>query len=483
MEFNLVGREYEKKQLLSRHQSEKSELVAVYGRMRVGKTYLVRGTFNDDFDFQYTGKYEMGRKNQIGEFVRALGRKSGEKYSAPADWFDAFDILRTYLLGLGKEKVTVFLDELPWMDTPKSNFLQAFSSFWNDWPLFGTQLKLFVCGSSTTWMLDKFIGDKGGLYGRTTCSIYLAPFTLRETKDFLNINKNAGLSEKEILDIYMILGGIPYYLDSYDPTLPLSRNVDMLFFRENAVLKNEYEFLFRSLFKESSLYRRVVEIISSKMKGCTREEITSALGKKDGGSLSTVLKNLISCDFIRSYSSMGKKRNESLFQLTDLFCLFYLRFVEGKRGIDENYWKNVPEGVKNAWSGYAFEQVCLHHIREIKNRLSILGVLSNVYSWSSRPFTDKDGSSWEGGQIDLLIDRRDDVINICEMKFSRDEFEITKGYEEHLTKRASLFRKVTGTKKKLVHTFVTLYGVKRNRYSEIVHSEVTMEDLFRQVFY
>lgn len=469
----IVGREAERKLLQRYQESEKSELVALYGRRRVGKTYLIRCTFRDEFDFSFTGMYETSKSLQLRRFAKQLGVDE-----TPKDWFEAFDLLRDHLIALKKKTVTVFLDELPWMDTRNSHFLEAFSMFWNTWPMGTSLLKLYVCGSSTSWMLNKFIGDKGGLYGRTSRTIYLRPFTLRETGQYLTAVKNFTLTHRQILDIYMIMGGIPYYLDMLDPELSVNRNIDELFFASNAPLRAEYEFLFRSLFSNSDRYRKVVEILSQKLKGMTRKEILETL-KSDGGSLSKVLEDLSACDFIRSYSAIGKKSKSCIYQLTDLFCLFHIRFVTNEREQDEHYWTNLPEGMKNAWSGYAFEQVCLHHIPQIKNKLGISGVFSNVFSWNSGPFTDDDGTKWNGGQIDLLIDRRDDVINICEIKYSSEQYVITKDYEHHMMDRISLFRHCTHTRKSLVNTFITTYGVKKNIHSTSIQKEVTMDDLFK----
>ncbi len=482
MNEKFVGRKYESKQIIECYNSEKSELVAVYGRRRVGKTYLVKQMFDENFDFWFTGLYETPKEQQLIQFGRALSEKTGNERPKIDDWFSAFDELRKYLLSLKKERVVVFLDELPWMDSAKSNFLSAFSYFWNMWPSSETLLKLYVCGSATTWMINKLIGDKGGLYGRVTCSIYLKPFTLCESEEFLHKVKGIEMSRHQILDIYMILGGIPYYLDMIDKGLPGSKNIDKLFFKENAPLRTEYEFLFRSLFNNSASYRKVIEALAMKLKGLTREEIIATAKIKDGGTLTEILRNLSLCGFVREYSAIGKKERESIFQLSDLFVLFYLHFVQNGNSQDVDFWSNISfTNEKNAWSGYAFEQVCLHHIKEIRAKLGISGVLCNIYSWSSKPFTDSDGTKWKGGQIDLLIDRKDDVINLCEIKYANDKYEIKAQYEEHLRERASLFKKVTGTRKAVIHTFITTYGVKQNMHSGIVQSEVKMDDLFKEV--
>ncbi len=474
----IIGRKYEQELLKEYYMSPKSELVALYGRRRVGKTYLVKTYFNEEFDFWFTGLYNTGRKVLLKEFQSTLSRYSKAGVPSPSDWFEAFNSLREYLLSLKKDTVLVFLDELPWMDNPKSDFLASFSSFWNMWPS-SVKLKLFVCGSATTWMMDKLIGDKGGLYGRVSRAIYLSPFTLGETEMYLKEMKGISLSRYQILELYMIMGGIPYYLDMLRADIPLSINIDELFFRDGAPLKVEFDFLFRSLFKESKSYKRVIEALSGKLSGMTRAEILSA-SSIDGKELTRVLENLSSCDFIRKYVSVGKKERDGVYQLTDLFSLFHLRFVENNYSQDRNFWTNMSSsGAKSAWAGYAFECVCLHHINEIKARLSILGVLSSVYSWHTKPFTDKDGTEWSGAQIDMLIDRKDQTINICEMKYSLDEFVITEEYERKLRNRISLFQHATKTKKALLLTFITTYGVKKNIHSSIVNNEVTMDDLFK----
>ena len=480
VENGIVGRKYEQELIAERCESGKAELIAVYGRRRVGKTFLIRKMFNDQFAFSFTGMYEVSRAAQLEQFRLALQQYSGQAIHRLKDWFEAFHALRDYLTTLSQqERVVVFLDELPWMDTPRSNFISAFGYFWNSWASMMPNLKLFVCGSATTWMLSRLIGDKGGLYGRVTRQIYLKPFTLGETEQFLNEVKNMSLTRLQVLDVYMILGGIPYYLDMLEQGVPLDSCVDRLLFAQDAPLRGEFEFLFRSLFNDSKHYRKVVEVLADKLKGLTRKELVDALKIKGGGQLTEILENLIRCDFIRKYAAIGKSEREALYQLTDLYSLFYTRFVARSSGQDEQFWSNMRnDGSRNAWSGYAFEQVCLHHIRQIKKALGISGVLANVYSWYSRPFVDVTGAEWKGGQIDMLIDRADGAINICEMKYANDEYTITADYEQRLRDRISSFRAATKTKKALLHTFITTYGVKRNMHSGLVNSEVKLDDLF-----
>ena len=479
MENNkLIGRKNEREQFDDIYATKKPALVAVYGRRRVGKTFLVRQHFNNNFDFSFTGNYQMSRQGQLSLFNQELRRFSGQDYPLVKDWFSAFEQLRQYLSSLDNERLVLFFDELPWMETPKSNFIQAFSYFWNTWASTRQGLKLFVCGSSTTWMMENLIGDKGGLYGRVTHTIYLAPFTLGETEAYLHAN-GIRWNRYQMLETYMIMGGIPFYLEMLKPKLTFDQNIDNLFFAANAPLRMEYGFLFRSLFNDAQLYRQVVETIAKHSQGMTRQQIKEELGMADGGALTVVLENLVRCDFLRRYAAFGKSERNALYQLTDLFSLFHLRFVADNNGQDQQFWSNMRENPSRvAWRGYAFEQVCLHHIPQIKEAIGIKAVLSNVCSWSCPTFTDKDGNPWQGTQIDLLIDRRDQVINICEMKYANDVYIIDKDYEERLRRRLSTFQHLTRTRKALHLTFITTYGLSRNTHSGNVQTEVTMGDLF-----
>ena len=478
--MKIIGREYEQAVINNYLESGKAELIAVYGRRRVGKTYLVKSIFDNQFDFFYTGLYDVQKIVQLEQFKKQLERYTGQRVKRFKDWFEAFDSLRDYLDSLSKERIVVFLDEIPWMDNPRSEFLAAFGQFWNNWASTKQNLKLFVCGSATTWMLSKIIGDKGGIYGRVCRPIWLAPFNLAETELFLKEIKGIEMTRYQILQTYMVFGGIPYYLDMLVKDMPLSVNIDDLFFRQKAPLRDEFDFLFRSLFNNSRIYKGVVETLSGKLKGMTRLELKEAMHLKDGGDLSEVLENLEKCDFIRKYTAIGKTERDAMYQLTDLFSLFHMKFVEDNNGQDEHLWTKISgKRAMTAWSGYAFEQVCLHHTSQIKKALSIGGIISNIHSWSCRPFTDNNGTEWKGGQIDLLIDRTDDVINICEVKYASGEYVIDADYALRLQSRSELFRQVTRTRKALQHIFITTYGVSKNMYSGMIQAEVKMDELFQ----
>lgn len=473
MTNNIIGRENEQAILKSLYESQRAEFVAIYGRRRIGKTFLVKQYFKNNIDFYATGIYRGTKEEQLVHFSKQINTYSKGYYPVPKDWFEAFDMLKTYLSQLSsKKRVVAFIDELPWFDTHKSRFVKAFELFWNSWASDQENLLLIVCGSATTWMTSKLIGDKGGLHNRITKQIYLAPFSLRESAELIK-RQGVELSAQQIAECYMIMGGVPYYLSKLEKGRSFSQNIDALFFSKNAELKIEYEFLFKSLFDNSQLYQRVVDILSKKKKGMTRKEIVEGLGIADNGNLTTVLNDLCLCDFVRKYSGYGKKERDVIYQLSDMYILFYTQFVEGNNGLDSNYWSNMADNpAKRAWSGFAFEQLCLHHIDQIKSALGISGVQTNVYSWVCR-------DAGQGAQIDLVIDRRDDVINLCEMKYSSVKYEMTSDYADWMEERKELFRQKTKTDKALHLTLVTLKGVKPNMHSNILQNVICIGDLIK----
>lgn len=469
----IIGRELEQDILKKCIASDSPEFVAVYGRRRVGKTFLIKKFFNDKFDFYMTGSYNTSLAVHLDDFKNQLQKYSGRERPKPKSWREAFAQLEEYLFSLKKDKIIVFIDELPWLDTLRSGFISALELFWNSWGDSQDNLKFIVCGSATTWMTDKLLGDKGGLHNRVNRRIYLAPFNLHETELLLR-SMGVQWDRYQIVECYMAMGGTPFYLTKIERSESLAQNIDRLFFHHTGELRTEYDFLFRSLFKDSSVYRRVVELLAKKSAGMTREEIMESLKLPYGGKLSEVIRNLITCDFIREYKSFGKKERNKIYQLTDLFTLFYLKQVRDNTVEDGDYWTtHIDSPSHRAWSGYAFEQVCLHHIRQIKAALGISGVGTQTSSWIGF----EDGK--KVGQIDLIIDRKDETINLCEMKYSSKLYDITPSYARKLLDRREIFRETTKTNKALHLTMVTVHGVKHNGQWNYIQNEITAEQLFK----
>lgn len=479
MANDIVGRVNEIQLLTEAYKSDRSEFIAVYGRRRVGKTFLIDKIFGDKYDFYMTGIFEGTRKEQLSNFTHQLEYYSGQRQKRPENWLDAFFLLKKFIeLKKDQKRILIFIDELPWLDTPRSRFIKAFELFWNEWASKMDNMKLIVCGSATTWMTNKLLGNKGGLHNRITQPIYLRPFNLLETFMFLK-SRGFSVSHRQVTEVYMSLGGTPYYLNMMRKSESIAQNIDRLFFDEDAPLKMEYVFLFRSLFKESTLYRKVVECLSKKMKGMTRQEILGDVKCEDTGYLSEVLTDLCNCDFIRKYAAFGKTERDMMYQLTDLYTLYYLRFVKSYHGGDKNYWSHRQFDI-SSWEGYAFEQICLHHLQQIKNKLGINGILSNVCTYSWQTFKDVNGQEYKGGQIDLIIDRSDRTINICEIKYVNGIYSISKDYSAYMNSRAESFRILTGTEKSIHLTMITSEGVSHNEGWNNIQNEVTLEDLFKQ---
>lgn len=473
----LIGRINEQHILRNLLQKEESQFCAVYGRRRVGKTYLIRETFNYQFAFQHTGFAKMPLKKQLAGFRDSLQVASGRKYRTPRTWFEAFHLLEEMLAERKERKKVVFLDELSWMDTPRSNFISALEHFWNSWATARREkdIVLIVCGSSTSWITKKIFHNRGGLHNRLTERIHLAPFSLAECELYANV-AGLNMSRKDIAEAYMMMGGVPYYWSLLDRQYSLAQNTDMLFFSNDGKLKNEFNDLYASLFENAEPYMAIVETLGKKKKGMTRLELEKALDEKSSGTFSKRLEDLEMSGFIRSYVCLGKKERNTLYQLIDPLTLFYFHFMKDKQKTDKHFWtKNINSTIHNTWAGLAFEQLCLWHIPQIKQALGISGIASNVYSWAYQPKNEED----QGAQIDLLIDRGDHVINLCEMKFSEAEFSMTKKEEERLRNRKNIFTEITKSRKAIHYTLVTTYGLKRNTHTSIIQQVITLKDLFK----
>lgn len=472
----IIGRKSEQKELLDAAKSEYSKFVAVYGRRRVGKTFLIRETFNYTFTFQHTGLAHGKLKDQLLSFRASLQNASGKKYVQFKSWYEAFFALEEWLGSLPEGKKTIFLDELPWMDTPRSNFISGLEHFWNSWSSARKDILLITCGSATSWIVNKLINNHGGLHNRLTNKILLQPFSLAECEQYAKVNR-LGLSRYQIVENYMIMGGIPFYWSQLKRELSLAQNIDALFFNKSTEgLTHEYEQLYASLFNNAEPYMQVVTALAKKSAGLTRDEVAKASGVNSGGDLTRYLNELEWCGFIRKYNSIGKQSKDALYQLIDNFTLFYFQYMKGNKNNDAHFWtNNQGSPLYRAWSGLAFERVCLQHVEQIKASLGISGVLSNVYSWRTEANEEK---GIEKTQIDLLIDRNDGVINLCEMKFSEQEYVITQDEEMKLRRRRGNFIEATRTKKAVHITMVTPYGLKQNAHAAIAQNEVGLKDLF-----
>ena len=474
MEQKLIGRQYEWELLDDVMKSNESEMVVVYGRRRVGKTYLVNTYFDNTYTFKHTGVFNKSTAVQLERFAASLEDYTGEPVSIPNDWYKAFDMLKTFLRSITTERKVVFIDEMPWLDTDDSDFISALEAFWNGWAAAEGNIVLIACGSATSWMTDKLLGDQGGLFNRSATRIFIRPFNLKETEQYLK-SRGFELTRYDIAECYMIMGGIPFYLKQMNPRWSLAKNIDLIFFKEKGKLWDEFEHLYNTLFKKADTYIAVVQALSKKCMGLTRKEIAKEIGISDNGAFGDILKNLANNEFIRPYNYYGNKKRDTIYQLTDFYTMFYFSYIKDNYGKNENFWANsIDLPLRRSWAGYTFEQLCLHHLEQIKKSIGISAVQCETSAW----FSKSDGENKRGAQIDLLLDRRDRVINICEMKYSINEFTITNEYDQSLRNKMQVFRDESKTRKALHLTMITTYGVKRNMYSNNVQSQVILDDLF-----
>lgn len=475
MSNKLIARHRECEELTKCMQSDKSEFVIICGRRRIGKTYLINKFFDGKFDFKYVGGHNLRTREQLHNFAKALKKYSRKRMTEFSNWVEAFDALEEYLESLpNNKKKVIFIDEMPWMDSIRSNFVSALENFWNGWANSQDNIVLVATGSATSWMVDKLIKNRGGLHNRITRRLYLAPFTLKETEEYLK-KRRTTWDRYEILQCYMVTGGVPFYLDLIEPRETLARNIDRLCFEEDGALCREFDELYNAVFPTAETYISVVRLLSEHKNGLTRKEIGEGTGLS-GTNLTRIISNLEKCNFIGKRAQFGNNKNESIYRLIDFYSLFYFKFIEKNLSLDDAWWTHhLDSSGIYAWQGLTFEIICMEHHQQIKNALGISGMATSVSTWRCYPDVKKD---LPGAQIDMIIERADRMIHLCEMKFSQKAYNISAEYEKKLRNRMWLFDLKTKNKKPLVHTFITTFGLGEGKHHSIVHSEVKMDDLF-----
>lgn len=470
----IIGREKELKMLQEAYNDEYSQFVVVYGRRRVGKTFLVREAFNYKFTFQHAGIANTAKNIQLEEWGKSLQKHGLKIKNSPKSWLEAFSLLDDLIRKSRAKRKVIFIDELPWMDTQGSGFVPALEHFWNGYASARKDVLLIVCGSATSWIVDKIIHNHGGLYNRLNKKINLRQFTLNECELYARSRK-LGMQHRQILECYMVMGGIPFYWSLLRKELSLPLNIDNIFFSEDGELNNEFDALYRSLFKKPEAYIKVINALGKKRIGMTREEISEEAELAPNGTLTTILNDLEHCCFIRKYNQIGKVVRDAMYQLVDFYTLFYFKFILENKRHDPNFWsKSIGSNMYNNWCGLAFERVCFAHIPQIKHALSIGGVVTNEYSWFVRKTEDRPGV-----QIDLLLDRGDQTINVCEIKYTTsNEYTLNEEEEIKILSRRERFIEETDTTKAVHLTLITTRGLTKNSHSDIFQNVVVAESLF-----
>ena len=473
----ISGRKPEIALLQKTLESAEAGLVAVYGRRRVGKTFLIREYYKDHIVFEQMGMYGGSLKEQLMQFSKSMQKATGSilRPQSPDSWVTAFHALEQYLDSLDKKKKSVvFLDEFPWLDSRRSRFLSAFTYFWNVWASRQSNLVIVICGSAASWMIRNIVNNKGGLHQRITQKIRLLPFTLAETAVYIK-SLHVRLDHYQLLQLYMAFGGIPQYLKTVQSGDSATVAIENACFAKDGLLKGEFSNLYDSLFEIAENHIKAVRALSRSQKGLTRQEIIEECRLSSGGTTTLMLEELEESGFIQSSVPYKKVSHETIYRLTDEYTLFYLKFMDGKKISGKNAWSKLSASNSyKVWSGMAFESVCLKHVESIKTALGIDGLQTEESSWRHAGSHDN-----RGVQIDLLIDRSDRCINICEMKFYTDEFVIDKAYAASLETKMDVFKEQTKTKKNLFLTMITTFGTKQNQYStKLVQKDLKMDVLF-----
>ena len=474
--MNITGRKAEWKELERCERSGKSELICVYGRRRVGKTYLIEQFFSGCMTFRATGVENANTRQQLKAFHMRLQEHGDKSRNIPRDWFEAFSRLDQILSestlprSLHGKKV-VFLDEFPWFATPRSDFLMAFGEYWNRCGSANRDYLFIICGSATSWMIGNIIENTGSLYNRVTSRIFLSPFTLWECGQYFS-DRDFGWSRKQIAEFYMIFGGLPYYMELLDRNESLRQNADRLLFAPHAMLRNESSRLLEATLKKSAIYAEILKYLSAFRHGAEKQACFEQLGFSKG-SFARATEDLLKCGYIREYKNEKMGRNPLFLQLVDPFLLFHYAFLSEQKKTEVSGWGEFMdrEGLYSNWRGMAFEILCLQHTEQIKRALGISGVRTRLFPWMSKK---KQG----GAQIDLVIERDDGITNLCEMKFTDKPFSMTAKYEAELLNKAEVFRDETKTKHAIRLVLISASGLAGVAHTEHLAQTLTLEDLF-----
>ena len=473
----LIGRQEEQKLLQEAMAAKGPELIALFGRRRVGKTFLIRQCLGHSLAFEMSGTQDANLAAQLENFKKTIGKAIGNDniYQIPVKWADAFDQLSHYLTPkVATERCVVFLDEFPWLNTPKSGFLSSFDHWWNSWGTKQRNLVVVICGSAASWMIRHVVNNKGGLHNRLTRMIRLLPFNLKETEEYLQARK-VNLDRYQILQLYMVMGGIPHYLKEIKKGESATQAIDRVCFTKDGLLTSEFNNLYHSLFDDAIRHLAIVRVLAKNNAGMTRNEIIEKTDLTSGGTITELLEELIESGFVRDWKPYDKKSKDTIYKLDDEFTHFHLKFMANIRSSGNGVWQSFSSGQSwKSWSGVAFERVCLKHIPQLKKELGISGVYTEESAWRYLSGNEK------GAQIDLLLDRRDKVINLCEMKYSESEFTIDKTYATTLENKRDVFRSQTKTKKSIFLTFVTTFGITNNEYAKrLIQNSITMNAMFQ----
>ncbi|NUN99175.1 MAG: AAA family ATPase [Saprospiraceae bacterium] len=476
MQNQLTGRKEEQQILLNALASQEAEMVAVFGRRRVGKTFLVKQTYGDRITFDLTGLQHATNADQLHNFsLQLTGRMNLPiPLKVPNDWLEAFFLLSNYLQGQSEtQKQVVFFDEVPWLAGHKSGFLMGLSWFWNSFAV-TRNLVVVICGSAASWMIQKIVNDRGGLHNRITKRIFLKPFTLTETEAYLK-SRNIRFNHYQLAQLYMAIGGIPHYLKEVEAGKSAIQNINDLCFSPNGLLRDEFSRLYPALFAYADNHISVVRVLAQSRQGMSRPDIVKVGKFSEGGRTTKVLEELEQSGFITTYYPFGKKKKDMLYRLTDEYSLFYLRFIEKNREEGNDVWQHLSQTqAAKIWNGYAYENLCLKHLSQIKKALGISGVYATFSSFLQRTKAEQ-----QGAQIDLVLDRNDQIINLFEIKFYNSEITLTETDANNLRQKMAIFQTTTRTRKHLMMTLITAFGLKHNMHSlGLVEKVLTLDDLF-----
>jgi hypothetical protein len=465
-----VGRKNELRMLNDAYRSGKDELVVLYGRRRIGKSSLVK-RFAEKKKAYYEFEALEGETTpgQINHFLQQLKKQIDDPILDSvrfANWEQVFTYLTEKVINRkSKVKKILFLDELPWMAAGRIRLVSLLKYYWdNHWK--SKHVMLILCGSVASFMVKKVL-HSNALYGRTTIEILLKGFSPEEAARLLSKKR----SREETLNYQLVFGGVPKYLEQINTSQSFNKNMNTLCFSPHGIMLKEVERIFYSQFREPRTYLKIINLLKNGI--FSLSEISSKTKIPSGGGLKQYLKNLERAEMIRSYIPFDRSGNSKFkkYTLADEFLVFFFKYMGPnlrviKESSSRRLFETLTQNSFDSWLGFAFERFCLKHA----------GLLALVMDFAddillASPYFKKNDERF---QIDLLYQRADRVITVCEIK--HQNIKIGTNIIPEMQRKCALLKVPRGYA--LEKALISLYGPDNSlKDTGYFHHFVTLDDI------
>jgi AAA+ ATPase superfamily predicted ATPase len=404
-----IGRKVEIAQLTALIDLPRPSIAVIYGRRRVGKSELIRHVTQGKNVLSFEGLEGQPKHKQIKNFLFQLSAQSNIREKNISDWPDALILLRTLTQD---GQWIIILDEFQWMANYQNELVSVIKMIWEKYLSQNPDLTLILCGSIASFMKSKVL-KSSALYGRTDYELNLHELNLSEISEFF-----PGKGSDEVIDTAMLVGGIPKYLELISEYPSLYDALEPLAFSQDGFFKTEYDRLFASHFGKKPIFMKIIQTLATNPYGLTTGKLAKEMQVASGGTLCHQLDDLESAGFLHSIIPFDKPEGSKLrkYILMDAYVRFYHSIIRGsmKETTPPNtqFHAIMSSPRYAAWAGMAFEFLCMRHHKEISRILGFHGI-----PYTAGPFFQRKTLDTPGVQIDLLFERSDKILVLCEMKY------------------------------------------------------------------